>query len=135
MWYMWQFWAPGNPRSNGLHGVHHQGEPGSRGPRIGSVRLGLPTAGSPFWKQEVVSAEPNSLLDELHSTVFCSERCELCFATTHSERECAQNGDRDPDVGDRLRNLEATVLAIARPAVPRSMGSDVPRPIRPSCRK
>ena len=67
---MWQFWAPGNPRSNGLHGVHHQGEPGSRGPRMGSVRLGLPTAGSPFWKQEVVSAEPNSLLDELHSTVF-----------------------------------------------------------------
>ena len=66
------------------------------------------------------------------------KRCELCFATTHSERECAQNGDRDPGVGDRLRNLEAAVLAIARPAIPRSMGSDVPRPSRPSgeaCRK
>ena len=42
-------------------------------------------------------------------------RCELCFATTHSERECAQFGDKDPDVGDRLRSLETAVLALTKP--------------------
>ena len=45
-------------------------------------------------------------------------RCERCFTTTHSKQECAQYGDQDPDVGDRLRSLETAVLAMARPRPP-----------------
>ena len=44
-----------------------------------------------------------------------TKRCELCCATSHSERECAQNGNPDPDVGDRLRSLESALIAMARP--------------------
>ena len=44
-----------------------------------------------------------------------TKRCELCFATSHSERECAQNGNPDPDVGDRLRSLESALITMARP--------------------
>ncbi len=47
-----------------------------------------------------------------------TKRCKLCFASSHSERECAQRGDPDPDLADRLRNLEAAVVAIARPRQP-----------------
>ena len=41
-----------------------------------------------------------------------TERCELCFASTHSEQECAQRGDPDPEVKDRLKAIETAVLAI-----------------------
>jgi hypothetical protein len=41
-----------------------------------------------------------------------TKRCELGFATSHSERECAQRGDPDPDVKDRLKAIEAAVLAL-----------------------
>ena len=66
-------------------------------------------AGRPFGKQEVVSDEPNSLLDELHSNVFCGEEVLTLFRHNAFRQECAQNGDRDPDVGDRVQNLEAAV--------------------------
>ncbi len=42
-------------------------------------------------------------------------RCKLCFATTHSEADCALYETRDPDVGDRLRSFEKAVLTIAAP--------------------
>ena len=35
-----------------------------------------------------------------------TKQCELCFATSHNERECAQRGDPDPDMGERLHSLE-----------------------------
>ncbi len=47
-----------------------------------------------------------------------TRRCELCFATSHSERECAQNGNPEPDVGERLRSLESVLIAMARPSPP-----------------
>ena len=34
---------------------------------------------------------------------------DLCFVTTHSERECAQRGDPDPD---RLKVIVSAVLAL-----------------------
>jgi hypothetical protein len=39
-------------------------------------------------------------------------RCELCFATSHTERECAQRGDPEPDTKDRLKAIESAVLAL-----------------------
>ena len=40
-------------------------------------------------------------------------RCELCFATSHTERECAQRGDPDPGMKDRLKVLETAILAMS----------------------
>lgn len=44
-----------------------------------------------------------------------TKRCELCCATTHTEKECAQQGDPDPGMRDRLKTLETAILAMARP--------------------
>ena len=66
-----------------------------------------------------------------------TRHCELCGATTHSERECAKSGNPEPDLGDRLRSLESAVIAFARPSGPRVSG-DNGRLMRPSgevCRK
>ena len=41
-----------------------------------------------------------------------TSRCELCFATTHTEKECAQQGHPDPGVQERMRVMEAAVLAL-----------------------
>ena len=41
-----------------------------------------------------------------------TKRCELCFASTHTEQECAQRGNPDPGMKDRLRAIETAVLAI-----------------------
>ena len=92
----------------------------------------------PFRETSVVSAEPNSLLDELHSTVVCGEEERTLLRHDAFRTGMCPEREPQPSLGDRLRNLEAAVLAIARPAVPRSMGSDVLRPIRLSreaCRK
>ena len=53
-----------------------------------------------------------------YATCFTSKasstpRCELCFATSHTEQECAQRGDPDPGLRDRLKALETAVLAIS----------------------
>ena len=40
-------------------------------------------------------------------------RCELCFASTHTAKECAQQGDPDPGVKDRLKAIEKVVLSLA----------------------
>ena len=41
-----------------------------------------------------------------------TKRCELCFASTHTELECAQRGDPDPGMKDRLKAIETAVLAL-----------------------
>ena len=41
-------------------------------------------------------------------------RCELCFATPHNEQECAQSGNSDPDIRERLKSQETAVIAMAR---------------------
>lgn len=66
-------------------------------------------------------------------------RCELCFATTHSAKDCAQQGDPDPGMQDRLKAIETAVLALtSKPPVP-SMSMPRTTPARPSsnepCRK
>ena len=39
-------------------------------------------------------------------------QCELCFAAMHTTKECAQQGDPDPGVWDRLRAIERAVLLL-----------------------
>ena len=72
-----------------------------------------------------------------------ARRCEICFASSHTERECAQHGDPDPDVSSRMRTLETAVIALAGPGTGSSAGGS-PRaaaaglPVHPSgetCRK
>ena len=41
-----------------------------------------------------------------------TKRCKLCFATSHTEKECAQGGDPDPGMKDRLKAIESAVLAL-----------------------
>lgn len=65
-----------------------------------------------------------------------TKRCELCFATTHSEQECAQRGDPDPGMKDRLKAIETAVLAMANKRDP--VGRQVQPAVVPSgepCRK
>ena len=55
-----------------------------------------------------------------------AQRCELCQATTHTERECAQQGDLDPDMQQRVKAMESVVLAClvaASSSTARSMAS------------
>jgi len=58
-----------------------------------------------------------------------TRRCELCFATSHTEQECAQRGGADPGVSDRLRYLESTVIAMIGPV--RDTSKD--RKLRTAC--
>lgn len=51
-----------------------------------------------------------------------TQRCELCFATSHTEQDCAQSGSRDPGMSERLKHLESAVIAIARPGPSRPPG-------------
>ena len=66
-----------------------------------------------------------------------TRRCELCFATSHSERDCAQSGNPDPGLGERLKSLESAVIAMAKPArpVPVPVSPRVFRPSGEACRK
>ena len=44
-------------------------------------------------------------------------RCKLCFATTHTEKECAQQGNPDLGLKDHLRAIESAVLVLtAKPS-------------------
>ena len=45
-------------------------------------------------------------------------RCELCFATMHHTKECAQQGDPDHGVRDRLREIAKAVLSLTPGAGP-----------------
>ena len=63
-----------------------------------------------------------------------TKRCELCYATTHTERDCPQGGNSDPDLRDQLRNLESALLAIAKPSATRPQSS-APRASDEPCRK
>ena len=40
-------------------------------------------------------------------------RCELCMATTHTEKDCALQGTNDPGLTDRLKTLESLVVAMS----------------------
>ena len=51
-----------------------------------------------------------------------TRRCELCFATSHAEQDCAQRGSADPGVSDRLRYLESAVIAMVRPGAGKPTG-------------
>ena len=51
-----------------------------------------------------------------------ARRCKICFASTHTKRECAQHGDPDPDVTSRMRTLETAVIALAGPGAGASAG-------------
>ena len=59
-----------------------------------------------------------------------TSRCELCFATSHSDQECAQWGDPDPGLPDRLRAVESVVLSLSNRAS--ASGRRPPPVIQPS---
>ena len=61
-------------------------------------------------------------------------RCELCFATTHSDKECAQQGNPDPGMKDRLRAIETAILALTtKPSAGfRGQGGTLTWPVRPA---
>ena len=42
------------------------------------------------------------------------KRCELCLATSHTEQECAQAGDVDPGLKERLKTIEAAMVALMK---------------------
>ena len=42
------------------------------------------------------------------------KRCELCLATSHIEQECAQAGDVDPGLKERLKTIESAMVALVR---------------------
>ena len=44
---------------------------------------------------------------------FQTKRCKLCFATSHTERVCAQQGDPDPGMRNRLKAIESAIPAMA----------------------
>ena len=65
-----------------------------------------------------------------------TKRCELCFASTHTEQECAQRGDPDPGLTDRLKAIETAVLALT--GKPEQVSKPNQQAIKPSgepCRK
>ena len=66
-----------------------------------------------------------------------ARRCELCFATSHSERECAQSGDPDLDLNTQLKNLELALITLARPTATRPVTdtTQVNRLTEEPCRK
>ena len=104
--------------------------------------LGWVRYDSAFWRQAALSGNRkwsavNGTLFTMNFSASGTKRCELCFATSHSERECAQNGNQDSDVGDRLSSLESALIAMARPPPLRPALTSM-RPQRPSgeaCRK
>jgi len=42
------------------------------------------------------------------------KKCELCLATSHTEHECAQAGDVDLRLKERLKTIESAMVALVR---------------------
>ena len=42
------------------------------------------------------------------------KRCKLCLVTSHSEQECAQAGDLDPGLKEKLKTIESAVVALVK---------------------
>ncbi len=61
-------------------------------------------------------------------------RCELWSATTHMEKECAQQGDPDPGMHDRMKAIETAVLAISSKPPPVLKPASQARPSGEPCR-
>jgi hypothetical protein len=61
-------------------------------------------------------------------------RCELCMAVTHTEKECAQRGSSEPDTRDCLQAIESAVLTMVKqPPTGPTPGPRAPgRPAEPS---
>ena len=106
--------------------------------------LGWVRYDSAFRRQTALSG--NNKWSVVNSTLFAmnfsgrssgTRRCELCYATSHSEGECAQRGDPDPDVGQWVQSLESFVLAMAKPSMPRPSPASarLQRPSGEVCRK
>ena len=44
-----------------------------------------------------------------------SSRCEWCLSSTHESKECPTVPNQDPDLGSRMKMLEAAILALTNP--------------------
>ena len=42
------------------------------------------------------------------------ERCELCLAATHTTKQCALQGNPDPELGSRIKAVESILVAMAQ---------------------
>ena len=93
-----------------------------------------------IWHPIVDRMKGDTKWSAINTTLFtlcCSvpsakKRCELCLADTHSEGECAQRGDQEPELRDRMKAMEAAVLMMVKLAGGRS--DQTPRN-REICRK
>ena len=75
--------------------------------------------GNTWWSQIIAT---------LYNTCFAglaklTTRCELCLATSHTEKDCALQGSTDPNMQDRPKTLESLVLAITPKQAHISKGS------------
>ena len=93
-----------HPRAHGVHGHHHPGQS-----RLAWVRYD-----AAFRRQAALKGDTRWLA--INTTLFtlcCSvpsakKRCELCLA------ECAQRGDREPELRDRMKAMEVAVLTMVK---------------------
>ena len=95
---------------------------------MGALRCSLPQTSSSDRQLEMVKINAT-----LYSTCFTgmarsTSRCELCLATTHTDKECALQGTSDPNLSDRLKTLESLVL----PFSPKPDRGVKPAPREPS---
>ena len=60
-----------------------------------------------------------------------TSRCKLCFATSHTEKECAQCGDPDPVMKDRLKAILA--MSSKSTVAPKPASTAPVRPSGESC--
>jgi len=59
-----------------------------------------------------------------------TSRCELCFATSHSDQGCAQRGNLDLGLPDRLKAVKSVVLSLSNGAS--ASGRRPPQVFQPS---
>ena len=77
----------------------------------------------------------NRLWSRVNSTLYTvcftgnaqtTTRCELCFGSTHSAKDCALQGDPDPEMQTRVKAVESALLAMTSKFGVRASGPPVP---------
>ena len=77
----------------------------------------------------------NRLWSRVNSTLYtvcftgnaqAAARCELCFGSTHSAKDCALQGDPDPEMQTRVKAVESALLAMTAKFGGRSSGPPFP---------
>ena len=77
------------------------------------IRCSLPPQGCPERDTHWSTINPTLYTVCYTGVAASTARCELCFATSHTERECAQRGDPNPGMKNRLKAIETAILAMS----------------------